>query len=130
MSLNSIVNELVVEDVQKSIKFYEDNFKFKIELTDGSPITWVQLEKDGIRIMLEDYNSVKSEIKNYPSKVSTSNLIKFEYTNIQEVEEIYNIVKRNNVSFFMDYTKTDYGKVEFGIYDVDKNMILISVIVN
>lgn len=86
MSLNSIVNELVVEDIQESIKFYEDNFKFKIELTDGSPITWVQLEKDGIRIMLEDYNSVKSEIKNYPSKVSTSNLIKFEYTNIQEVE--------------------------------------------
>lgn len=29
MSLNSIVNELVVEDIQKSIKFYEDNFKFK-----------------------------------------------------------------------------------------------------
>lgn len=130
MSLNSIVNELVVEDIQESIKFYEDNFKFKIELTDGTPITWVQLEKDGIRIMLEDYSSVKSEIKNYPSKVNTSNLIKFEYTNIQEVEEIYNIVKQNNVSFFMDYTKTDYGKVEFGIYDVDKNMIIISAIVN
>lgn len=130
MSLNSIVNELVVEDIQKSIKFYKDNFKFKIELVDGSPIIWAQLEKDGIKIMLENYNSVKSEIKNYPSKANTSNLIKFEYTTVQEVEEIYNIVKQNNVRFFMNYTKTDYGKVEFGIYDVDKNMILISAIVD
>lgn len=129
MSLNSIVNELVVEDIQKSIKFYEENFKFKIELTDGSPITWVQLEKDGIRIMLEDYNSVKSEIKNYPNKVNTSNLIKFEYSNLKEIEEIYNIAKQNDVGFFMNYTKTDYGKVEFGVFDPDKNMILISAIV-
>lgn len=130
MSLNSIVNELVVDDIQKSIKFYEENFKFKIELTDGSPITWVQLEKDEIKIMLEDYNSVKSEIKNYPNKVNTSNLIKFEYNNLQEIEEMYNIAKQNNIEFFMDYIKTDYGKVEFGIFDPDKNMILVSAIID
>ncbi len=130
MGLNSIINELVVEDIQKSIKFYQDNFKFKIELTDGNPITWAQLEKDGIRIMLEDYNSVKSEIKNYPKKVNSSNLIKFEYSNLKDFEEIYNILKQNNIEFFKEYTKTDYGKVEFGIYDPDKNMILISAIVD
>lgn len=130
MGLNSIINELVVEDIQKSIKFYEENFKFKIELTDGSPITWAKLEKDGIKIMIEDYNSVKSEIKNYPKKVNSSNLIKFEYSNLKDFEEIYNILKQNNIEFFKEYTKTDYGKVEFGIYDPDKNMILISAIVD
>ena len=26
----------------------------------------------------------------------------------------------------MDYTETDYGKVEFGIYDPDRNMIIVS----
>lgn len=28
--------------------------------------------------------------------------------------------------FFKDYTKTDYGKIEFGIFDLDKNMIIVS----
>ena len=35
MSLTSIVNELVVEDVQNSIQFYEKNFKFITEMTEG-----------------------------------------------------------------------------------------------
>ena len=31
MSLVSIINELVVSDVSKSVKFYEDNFEFTLE---------------------------------------------------------------------------------------------------
>lgn len=46
------------------------------------------------------------------------------------VEDIDNITKQNNIEFFKDYTKTNYGKVEFRIFDPDKNMILISAIVN
>ena len=26
----------------------------------------------------------------------------------------------------MEYTETEYGKIEFGIYDLDKNIILVS----
>lgn len=26
----------------------------------------------------------------------------------------------------MDYTKTEYGKIEFGIFDLDRNMIVVS----
>ena len=29
--------------------------------------------------MLEDYNTVKNSMSNYPNKVNSSNLIKFEY---------------------------------------------------
>ena len=50
----------------------------------------------------------------------------FEYSNANEVKSLYEKLKSNNVEFFEDYTETDYGKVELGIYDIDRNMIIIS----
>ena len=93
MSLTNIVNELTVVNVEKSIKFYVDNFGFKIDLTEGKPITWVQLKKDELIIMLEDYNAVKASINNYPVKVNNSNLIKFEYNSLEEIKKLYNNFK-------------------------------------
>lgn len=127
MSLN-IINELVVENVQNSIQFYENNFNFTTEMKEGEPITWAQLKNNEAIIMLEDYNTVKSEISNYPSKVHNSNLIKFEYSELKEIKELYKTLKQNNIEFFMEYTETDYGKAEFGILDPDKNLILISAV--
>lgn len=45
MSLNNIINELIVENVKSSIKFYEDNFGFETYLTEGELITWAQIKK-------------------------------------------------------------------------------------
>lgn len=129
MSLASIINELTVENVQNSIKFYEDNFKFRTEITEGEPITWAQLRKDEVIIMLEEYDTVKNSISNYPNKVNSSNLIKFEYNELEEIKELYEILKENDIEFFMEYTETDYGKAEFGILDTDRNMILISALI-
>lgn len=129
MSLRCIINELIVDNVQNSIKFYGENFGFIVEFTEGEPITWAQLKKDELVIMLEDYETVKTSISNYPNKVNTSNLIKFEYDEIKDIENLNKNLKKNNVEFFMEYTETDYGKVEIGILDPDKNMILISALI-
>ena len=126
MSLINIINELVVSNVSESIKFYQEIFGFEIELTDGNPITWVQLKKNNLIIMLVKYNMVKEEINNYPVKSKSSNIIMFQYKYIKETKELYNKLKENNIKFFLDYTETNYGKIEFGIYDLDNNMILIS----
>ena len=128
MSLTSIINELIVDNVESSIKFYIDKFNFELDESEGTPIIWAKIKKDDMIIMLEDYNTVKNTINNYPSKVNSSNLIKFEYNNIQEIKELYNKLKESNIKFFMDYSETNYGKAEFGIFDLDKNMILISAL--
>ena len=129
MSLINLVNELVVTDVASSIKFYEDNFGFVIEFVEGTPVTWAQIKKDNIIIMLEDYNEVKKEIESYPQKSNSSNLIRFEYSSVEEVKKLYNSFKKNGLNIFINYTETDYGKVEFGVCDLDNNMILISALI-
>lgn len=126
MSLTNIINEFVVENVGNSIKFYENNFGFSIDFTDGDPVNWAQLKKDNYLLMLVDYDAAKEEINSLPEKTNSSNLIKFEYSSLNEIKEIYNNLKKNNVEFFADYTEMDYGKAEFGVYDLDKNMILVA----
>lgn len=126
MSLINIINEFVVRDVTLSIKFYEENFDFVLDFTDGEPVTWAQLKKDNFLLMLVEYNTAKEEFNSLPAKTNSSNLIKFEYSSVEDTKKLYNSLKDNNVEFFSDYTETDYGKVEFGVYDLDKNMILVS----
>lgn len=126
MSLINIINEFVVNDIQKSIKFYKDNFKFEVEETDGSPVIWVRMKKDNMIIMLEDYKEVCNKIDEFPTKTNTSNLIKFKYDNEEEVKQRYIDLVANNVNCFMELKETEYGTVEFGVFDLDKNMIIIS----
>lgn len=126
MSLVSIINELTVSNIESSIDFYKNIFNFEIEYTDGNPITWVQLKKDNLKIMLEDYKTVTKEIKKFPLKANSSNIIKFEYNDFEEFKTLYDNCKNKSCTFCMEYTETEYGKIEFGVFDLDKNIILIS----
>lgn len=60
--------------------------------------------------MLEDYQTVNTEIENFPMKTKSSNLIKFEYDNLDELKSLYDNCKNHNCTFFMDYIETEYGK--------------------
>ena len=57
--------------------------------------------------------------------MKSCNLIKFEYDDYNEFKNLYYNCKET-CSFFIDYNETDYGKIEFGVLDIDDNMILIS----
>lgn len=126
MAIINIINEFTVKNINKAVKFYEDSFNFEVEETDGNPITWVQMKKGDVIIMLEDYKEVIKEIDRFPIKTNTSNLVKFKYDNIEEVEEIYKNFKKKDIEFFMELKQTEYGTIEFGIFDLDKNMIIVS----
>lgn len=126
MSLINITNELIVSNMNESLNFYKNIFGFEIEYTDGNPVIWAQIKKDNIRIMLEDYQAANEEIKNFPIKTESNNLIRFEYNNYDELKNLYDICKKHECTFFMDYIETEYGKIEFGIKDLDNNMVLIS----
>lgn len=124
--LLEIINELTVSNIEASIKFYTNYFDFEVVERTGSPITWTKLKKDNCNIMLESYEEVLNEINNYPKKVETSNIIKFKYNSKKRVLDIYNMFKNDKKSIFMEIKETGYGTIEFGIYDPDKNIIIIS----
>ena len=126
IELLEIINEFTVSNIDTSIKFYKNYFDFNIIDTYGNPINWAKLKKDNCTIMLESYNEVIKEIENYPKKVPSSNLIKFKYQNHKQVLNIYNNLLKDNINLFMKLKETDYASVEFGVYDPDNNMIIVS----
>jgi len=121
-----IINELLVNDISNSIKFYKDCLSFEICETTGTPINWVRLKNGDAELMIEDYKTAINEFSGFPQKANSSNLIKFKYSNIDEVKTIYNKVLESNVELFKDLKETDYGTTEFAILDYDNNIIIIS----
>lgn len=126
MSLVKIINELAVSNVSDAAKFYEEYFGFTMEASEGYPIIWAQLANGSAALMLEDYGAAKKEMPDFPEKTKSSNLLMLEYDNSGEVANLYEDLAKKGAKFFKDYEETDYGKVEFGVYDLDGNMILVS----
>ncbi len=121
-----IINEFVVNEINKTVDFYMEYFDFKIVETDGDPITWCKMRKEDCYIMFEEYKEVCIEIPNFPENVSSSNLIKFKLSSRNDIEKLYKKIKDNHISIFMELKETAYGSLEFGILDPDKNMIILS----
>ncbi len=121
-----IINEFVVNDINKTIDFYKKYFGFELIDVDGNPITWCKMKKDNCYIMFEKYSEVYKEITNFPEKTFSSNLIKFKLNSKDEVENLYKKIKKDQIATFMELKNTDYGSLEFGILDPDKNMIILS----
>lgn len=121
-----IINELLVDNIDNSIEFYKDYLGFEISETTGNPINWAKLKNGSCEIMLEDYKSAINEFSIFPPKVKSSNLIKFKYDNIDDVQKIYNTVINDNIKIFNKLKQTNYGTTEFAILDCDENIIIIS----
>ena len=93
-----IINEFIVNEINKTIDFYKEYFDFKIVETDGNPITWCKMKKGDCYIMFEEYREVCNEIPNFPEKVSSSNLIKFKLSSRKDIEILNKKIKDNHIS--------------------------------
>ncbi len=125
--LNELVIELVVKDINKAVNFYTKYLGFKMDMSapNEDNYTWVELSNNNFKIMMQDFAETKKEMINFPKELSSSNIILLKY-DLDKLKEIYNLVIKDNISLFMDIRKTDYGTTEFGILDLDNNIIIIS----
>lgn len=119
------VIEFVVKDLYKSAEFYTKYLGFTVEFTEYDPPSWMQLRKDNTIIMLVTYEYAKIDIPNFKDYTLSTNLYKFRYSSLEEVKQIYEEVKKDDKDIFLDFRKSDY-RYEFGVYDEDKNMILVT----
>ena len=120
-----IVIEFVVNDIQKSAQFYTKYLGFVVDFTEYESVAWMQLKNGNTILMLVTYDFTKNDINSFKKYTESTNLYKFCYDSLDKVKEIYEIMKRDNKEFFLDFRKADF-RYEFGVYDEDKNMILIT----
>lgn len=120
-----IVVELVVKDIQKSSEFYTKYFGFKIDFTEYEPVSWMQLSNDNTILMLVTYDYAKEDIPNFKEYSASTNIYKFCYDSLDEIKEICGNLKKDKKEVFLDLRESDF-RYEFGVYDEDKNMILVT----
>ena len=120
-----IVLELVVKDVEKAAEFYTKYLDFKIDFTEFEPVSWIQLSNGNTRLMLVTYDFTKNDIKDFKEYTRSTNLYKFMYDDLDKVKELYERLKKDNKDIFIEFRQAAY-RYEFGVYDEDKNMILVT----
>ncbi len=120
-----IVVELVVKDIFKSSQFYTKYLGFKIEFTENEPVSWMQLKNKDVILMLVTYDYAKEDIPKFRDFSLSPNLYKFRYDTLEKVKEIYKDLKKDNKNIFLNLRKSNF-RYEFGVYDEDGNMILIT----
>lgn len=121
-----VIIEFVVDDIYKSSDFYTKYFDFEIEVTEYNPVSWMQLKNGNTRIMLVTYEYTKNDIRGFKNYTESTNLYKFRYDNLDKIKEMYEKLKADNKEMFLYLRKADY-RYEFGVYDEDKNMILVTM---
>ena len=120
-----IVLELVVKDVEKAAEFYTKYLDFKIDFTEFEPVSWIQLSNGNTRLMLVTYDFTKNDIKDFKEYTRSTNIYKFMYDDLDKVKELYERLKKDNKDIFIEFRQAAY-RYEFGVYDEDKNMILVT----
>jgi len=122
-----IIPELVVKDMQSSIKFYKELFAFNIDYQDpiDNPI-WCQLSNGTATMMLQDISSILKELEgNFPKEIVSTSFLMIRIDK-NDYEKIEKYILENNIKIFKEKTLMGYGSIEMGIYDPDGYRIVIS----
>lgn len=126
--MKSITLNLAVNDIASTIKYYQENFDFELQmLVDESKTIfdteikkelnyiWAMIHKDNISIMLQSVESLKEDVGVFFDKIGASLTL---YIDVENVDELYLKIK-DKVSIYKEIDTTWYGQREFYIKDIN-----------
>lgn len=126
--MKAITLNLAVKDIKETIKYYQENFNFKVQmLVDESKTifdtqikeelnyVWVMIQKDNISIMLQSVESLKEDVGVFFDNIGASLTL---YIDVENADELYLKIK-DKVNIYKEITTTWYGQKEFYIKDIN-----------
>lgn len=126
--MKSITLNLAVNDIASTIKYYQENFDFELQmLVDESKTIfdteikkelnyiWAMIHKDNISIMLQSVESLKEDVGVFFDNIGASLTL---YIDVDNVDELYLKIK-DKVSIYKEIDTTWYGQREFYIKDIN-----------
>ena len=124
MKIKNLTIELMVDDVHRSIEFYQKIFGFTtfVKVPDNNPF-FVIMKNNSIQIMLYQRDKFVEEIPKFEKlKLGGSIVI---YLEIAEVKNIFQEIK-NHVKIIQKMHETDYGTSEFSFEDINGYVWMLS----
>ena len=119
----SVVANLLVEDMERSLTFYRDSLGFEVKMqmpAEGSP-EWVMLGVAGKDLIaLQQRESLEAEVPEFKGRKTGGTFVL--YASVSSAAEVYNRVK-DKVKIYMALVKKPYGMEEFTAADPDGYLI-------
>src|SRR3954465_5878629 len=117
---------LVVRDVEKSIRFYCDMLEFELDqhVPEKPPFVFASVRGGGVEIFLNEFSSATAE---YPAfaNVPIGGTLTL-YVAMQGVDELYEKVRGDGLKILMPIETKFYGVREFAIADPDGYIITLA----
>ena len=126
MKINRLTPELIVSDVNESIKYYQDTLGFELlnKVENGGKYTWALIGLDkGIEIMLIAKSSIVDEVINYKEKIEGDDIvILIELIGVKEHYEKWKKIAKIE----KELVATNYGSIEFAIRDLNGYVLMFT----
>lgn len=116
--IQSITPNLMVQDVNRSVEFYRNNFGFELVTTvpDSGRFDWAMMKHGTVEIMFQTVESITKDLPEL-SRNTPGGALTF-YTRVKDVKQLYDKVK-TKVTIVHGLQNTFYGMEEFTIKDLD-----------
>ena len=124
MKIKNLTLELMVDDVNRSIEFYQKILGFTtfVKVPDNNPF-FVIMKNNSIQIMLYQRDKFVEEIPKFEKlKLGGSIVI---YLEVVEVKKTFQEIK-DNVKIIQKMHETNYGTLEFSFEDINSYVWMIS----
>ncbi len=121
---------LVVRDVERSIRFYCDVLDFELDkhVPEKPPFVFASVRGGGVEIFLNEHTTV---IEEYPAfgKIPIGGTLTL-YMAMQGIDDLYSDMRSNGAKVVMPIETKFYGVREFAIADPDGYIITLAERVN
>ena len=111
-SLRGAAPVFVVRDVRRAVEYYRDALGFRVEFTDGDPVSYAGVERDEVLIHLQ----AASETKRAPGQSSI-------YVFVSDVDNLYDELKGRGARTLKAPQDYAYGMRDFDVEDLDGNHV-------
>ena len=126
MKLKSLIPNLIVEDVNRSLLFYHNTLGFETVLTvpEAGVLDFAMLKLDDVTIMLQSFSGYAEALpENKDQKIGGTIFL---YIDVENLDEIYKKVRSAGAEIVVDINTTFYGTTEFTIKDSDGYLLIFA----
>ncbi len=114
--LKKLTPNLMVEDVNETVTFYQDVLGFALLATvpEEGQFNWAMMQHDAVEIMFQGRASLTEDVPLFKDKAIGGSLTL--YIDVEDIKGLYGQVQ-NRVTILHEMTTTFYGTREFTIQD-------------
>lgn len=128
--LESLTPNIMVENVNATIKFYEEFLGFKkvMSVPEEGDFAWAMIARDGVSLMLQQRASIVSEYPKFAEQPVGGTLIF--YIAVKGIDGVYTSLLKLPITIYIELHQTFYGRKEFTIMDCNGYLLTFAEDVN